>query len=112
MLSLTEKAYKLALSMVKPGILARDIGLAVDTYFGRAKKIMPHGLGHGIGLDTHEAPSLRSQTDNEWILEPGMIITIEPGLYDPVNGGCRLANDILITETGAEILTNARIIRL
>jgi Xaa-Pro dipeptidase len=112
MLSLTEKAYKLALSMLKPGIPARDIGIAVDTYFGRSKKIMSHSLGHGIGLEAHEAPFLGSRADNKWILEPGMIITIEPGLYDPVHGGCRLENDILITETGAEVLTDARIIRL
>ena len=112
MLSLTEKAYKLALSMVKNGAFARDISMAVDTYFARYKKIMPHALGHGIGLEAHEAPFLRNRADNDWILEPGMIITIEPGLYDPVHGGCRLENDILITETGAEVLTDSRIILL
>ena len=112
MLSLTENAYKLALSMVKNGAFARDIGKAVDTFFEKSKKIMPHGLGHGIGLEAHEAPSLRSRADNDWVLETGMIITTEPGLYDPEYGGCRLENDILVTERGAEVLTNARIIRL
>jgi len=73
---------------------------------------MPHGLGHGIGLEAHEAPALRSREDNPWVLEPGMIITLEPGLYDPVAGGCRLENDILVTATGAEVLTNSRILRL
>ena len=112
MLSLVEKAYKLALSMVKPGAYTRDISMAVDAYFARSKKVMPHGLGHGIGLDAHEGPWLWSRVTNEWVLEPGMILTIEPGLYDPVHGGCRLENDILITEKGAEVLTDARIIRL
>jgi len=112
MLSLTEKAYKLALEMVKPGIPARDIALAVDDFFAKSNKTMPHGLGHGIGLQAHEAPSLNSREDNQWILEKDMIITIEPGLYDPVHGGCRLENDILVTETGAEVLTNSRIVRL
>jgi len=112
MLSLVEKAYKLALSMIKPGAYARDISIAVDAYFGRSKKIMPHGLGHGIGLDPHEAPWLRSRAGNGWVLEPGMIIALEPGLYDPIHGGCRLENDILITDKGAEVLTDARIIRL
>ena len=112
MLFLTENAYKLALSMVKNGVSARDISIAVDTYFGQSQKTMPHGLGHGIGLEAHEAPSLRNHTDSDWVLETDMIITIEPGLYDPVHGGCRLENDILITDTGAEVLTNARIIRL
>ncbi|MDR2144002.1 MAG: M24 family metallopeptidase, partial [Treponema sp.] len=45
-------------------------------------------------------------------LEPGMVIAVEPGLYDPQIGGCRLENDVLITENGAEILTHSRIIRL
>ena len=112
MLSLVEKAYKLALSMVKSGVSAREISLAVDVYFARYKKTMLHGLGHGIGLDAHEAPFLRSRSDNEWILEPGMVFTIEPGLYDHIHGGCRLENDILVTETGYEVLTDSRIIRI
>jgi Xaa-Pro dipeptidase len=73
---------------------------------------MPHALGHGIGLEAHEAPYLRSRPDNAWILQEGMIFTLEPGLYNPVQGGCRLENDILITAEGAEVLTNGRIIRL
>jgi Xaa-Pro dipeptidase len=112
MLSLTEKAYQIALGMAVPGTATRDIAMAVDACFAKAKKVMPHGLGHGIGLEAHEAPALSSRTDNNWILEPGMIITLEPGLYDPVQGGCRLENDVLITEDGAEVLTNSRIIWL
>ena len=111
-LSLTEKAYKLAVSMVKEGESSRKISLAVDSYLARHKKAMPHALGHGIGLEAHEAPFLRSRADSDWVLEKGMIITIEPGLYDPVHGGCRLENDILITEGDSEILTGASIIRL
>ena len=45
-------------------------------------------------------------------LEPGMVFTLEPGLYDPIHGGCRLENDFLMTETGYEILTEARIMWL
>jgi Xaa-Pro dipeptidase len=112
LLTLTEKAYKLALSMVEKGVAARDIALAVDTFFGKSKKNMPHGLGHGIGLEAHEAPALRNRPDNTWTLEPGMIFTLEPGLYDPAHGGCRLENDILITETGVEVLTQAKIVHL
>jgi Xaa-Pro dipeptidase len=112
LLALVEKAYKLALSMAENGTAARDISQAVDVLFGKAKKNMPHGLGHGIGLEAHEAPALRNRPDNTWILKPGMIFTLEPGLYDPVHGGCRLENDILLTETGTEVLTNAKIIRL
>jgi len=112
LVNLVEKAAKLALSMAHNGTAARDIASAVDALFSKSKKQMPHGLGHGIGLQEHEYPLIRNRSDNEWILEPGMIFTIEPGLYDPLLGGCRLENDILITETGAEVLTTARIIKL
>jgi Xaa-Pro dipeptidase len=73
---------------------------------------MPHGLGHGVGLEAHEAPAVRSRADNAAILAPGHIITIEPGLYDPELGGVRLENDVLITAEGAEVLTHSRIVRL
>jgi len=112
MITLVEKAYSLALSLTDKNVPTRNIAAAVDTYFAKGKKTMPHALGHGIGLEAHEAPSVRSRADNEWVLEPGMIITLEPGLYDQVLGGCRLENDVLVTETGAEVLTNSRIVRL
>ncbi|MDR0313700.1 MAG: Xaa-Pro peptidase family protein [Treponema sp.] len=112
MLSMVEKAYSIALSLTQKGARTRDIAVAVDTYFAKAKKHMPHGLGHGIGLQAHEAPAVSRRAENEWVLESGMIITLEPGLYDPVQGGCRLENDVLITDNGAEVLTNSRIIRL
>ena len=112
MLTLVEKAYHLAAARVKKGAAARDIAAAVDACFAGAKKAMPHALGHGIGLEAHEAPSFRNRADNDWILESGMVITLEPGLYDPVHGGCRLENDFLVTDTGAEALTNSRIVRL
>ncbi|MDR2551967.1 MAG: Xaa-Pro peptidase family protein [Treponema sp.] len=110
--SLTERAYKLALGMVRPGVPSLDIAAAVDTFFEKSNKTMPHALGHGIGLDPHEAPALRNRGDNSWILEPGMIITLEPGLYAPRLGGCRLENDVLVTAQGGETLTASRIIRL
>ena len=112
LLTLTEKAYNLALGMVGNNVSARSIAFEVDRFFAHAKKSMPHGLGHGIGLEAHEAPAIRNRADNKWVLKPGMIFTLEPGLYDPANGGCRLENDILLTETGVETLTNSRIIRL
>ena len=111
-IALVEKAYKLALSMAHNGTKARDIAAAVDALFAKSKKKMPHGLGHGVGLEEHEYPSIRNSSDNEWVLESGMIFTIEPGLYDTLSGGCRLENDILITDAAADVLTSARIIRL
>jgi len=112
LVNLVEKAYKLAVSMAHNKTSAKDVAAAVDALFAKSKKQMPHGLGHGIGLQEHEYPNIRNRGDNEWILEPGMIFTIEPGLYDPALGGCRLENDILMTESGAETLTTSRIVRL
>ncbi|MDR0684750.1 MAG: Xaa-Pro peptidase family protein [Spirochaetaceae bacterium] len=111
-LGLVIKAYDLALSKVKDGVLCRTIAQAVDMFFKKSRRSMPHGLGHGIGLQPHEAPFLRSRADNEWHLAPGMIFTIEPGLYDPVEGGCRFENDVLLTENGPEVLTESRIVRM
>lgn len=112
MVSLVEKAYKLALSLIKEGAAAVEIAAQVETFFGKFRKFMPHALGHGIGLEAHEAPVLRNQENNAWRLVPGMVITLEPGLYDSYQGGCRLENDLLVTGDGAELLTGARIIRL
>jgi Xaa-Pro dipeptidase len=78
---------------------------------------MPHSLGHGIGLDAHELPRFRREDsvggeENRHVLQPGMVFTIEPGLYDPETGGARLENDLLCTERGAEVLTSARFVEL
>jgi Xaa-Pro dipeptidase len=112
MVSLVEKAYKLALSLTREGAAAAEIAARTEAFFGKSRKRMPHALGHGIGLEAHEAPVLRGREDNAWRLAPGMVITLEPGLYDSRWGGCRLENDLLITGNGPELLTGARIIRL
>ena len=66
-------------------------------------KYFTHGLGHGIGLELHEAPRLSSRKDD--ILKAGDVVTVEPGLYIPDLGGMRLEDDYLITKDGAERLT-------
>jgi Xaa-Pro dipeptidase len=112
MVNQVEKAAKLAIEMTANGTETREIAAAVDKFFLKSRKRMPHGLGHGLGLDVHEYPFIRNRADLSWKLEPGMVFTLEPGLYDPIHGGCRLENDVLMTESGAEILTESRIIWL
>lgn len=112
MIELVEKAYGAAFALCAPGTPSRAVALAADEVFASEGFSMPHALGHGVGLEEHEAPAVRSRADNACVLEPGNIITLEPGLYDPELGGIRLENDILITPEGAEAITHSRIVRL
>jgi Xaa-Pro dipeptidase len=112
MVSLVQRAYDEAVSMCGPGVASRSIALRVDAIFASEGYVMPHALGHGVGLDAHEEPAVRSREDCADILESGHVITIEPGLYHPELGGIRLENDVAITESGAEAITASRIVRL
>ncbi len=112
MISLVEKASYLAEKSLKPGISVSSPADAVDLLLNKAGYAMPHSLGHGIGLDVHEAPILKAPSDNPVMLKEGMVITLEPGLYDRDEGGVRLENDFLITKEGCEKLTSSRIVFL
>ena len=96
----------------KDNTAAQDAAKKADLVFASEKRKMPHTLGHGIGLEIHEYPRVSTKTSSDVKFQPGMILTLEPGLYDETIGGTRLENDILITETGHEVLTNSRIIVL
>jgi Xaa-Pro dipeptidase len=112
MLALVEKAYDAAIAACRPGRPVIEASKACDEVFASAGWKMPHALGHGIGLEAHEAPVLRDKPGNDWLFEPGMVFTLEPGLYHPDFGGARLENDFLMTEEGPERLTSCRILRL
>jgi Xaa-Pro aminopeptidase len=64
-----------------------------------------HSTGHGIGLEVHEGPRLSSKSDV--ILQPGMVVTVEPGIYLPNIGGVRIEDDVLITNEGCDVLTHS-----
>lgn len=110
-LALVEKAYNQALPLYQKDLPVKGPAIKVDEVFAKAKRFMPHSLGHGIGLEAHEAPGVRIKSPQEEVFKVGMVATLEPGLYDVELGGCRLENDILITENGPEVLTHAKIIR-
>ncbi len=96
-----------AIGFLRPGVttrqgdaVARDV--IVKAGYGAE---FGHGLGHGIGREIHESPSLsRSGGDEE--LRPGMVVTVEPGIYLPGVGGVRIEDDVLITHSGCEVLSD------
>lgn len=103
-LTLVREAQALAIEAIRPGVAARDVYAVARDLFARHKtaEAFTHGLGHGVGLETHEGPSLNSR--NTTPLAPGMVITVEPGLYDPAWGGVRWEHMVLVTETGHKVL--------
>lgn len=107
---LVQKAANETLPYYAPGEQIRMAGLVADEVFQKENREMPHTLGHGIGLEIHEFPRVSAKQKEEFVFKPGMIITLEPGLYDPALGGVRLENDVLITETGNEVITHSKII--
>ena len=111
-LALVQKAYNECLKLYTKEHTIPEAAKKADAVFASGKMKMPHTLGHGIGLEIHEYPRVSTKTSPDLYFAPGMILTLEPGLYDEQTCGCRLENDILITETGNEVVTKARIIRL
>jgi Xaa-Pro aminopeptidase len=99
-------AQQMAIEAIKPGMKGREIDAIARNHidamgFGDR---FGHGLGHGVGMLVHEAPRLSPLSDD--ILEEGMIVTVEPGIYIPEWGGIRLENMVRVTNDGVEILND------
>jgi len=99
-------AEQSAIAALKPDAKAADIDFIARDLIAKAGfgKNFGHGLGHGFGLEVHEALRLSSTSKQE--LQPGMVVTVEPGIYLEGYGGVRIEDDVLITKTGCEVLTS------
>ena len=97
------RAQQAAIEAIRPGKRAGEIERAAREVIERAGFKNPHLTGHGLGLSIHERPIIDRGVDT--ILKPGMVVTIEPGIYLPGVGAARVEDMVLITETGYEILT-------
>ena len=93
------KAHQAALDVCKAGEFVALLDTVVRKSLGREEKHFIHALGHGIGLDVHELPRVSMKSTKE-ILQEGMVITIEPGIYLPGIGGVRYEDMVVITKTG------------
>jgi len=99
-------ALERGIAAIRPGVKAHELdaearSVIEEAGFGR---FFDHGLGHGLGIDIHEAPRIRKESSA--LLEPGMVLTVEPGVYLPGWGGIRIEDDVLVTPDGCEVLSN------
>ena len=110
-----KEVYRVVLDAQLAGIAACRPGVRLRAVDAAARKVIDdagygdrfgHGLGHGIGLDIHEDPRLSHLADEHAVLEPGQVVTVEPGIYLPGVGGVRIEDDVLITGRGHRVLTD------
>ena len=105
--NVVHQAQEAVLEFLRPGVTTMQADRVAREVIEKAGfgKEFGHGLGHGIGRDVHELPTLR-KTGGDEELRPGMIVTVEPGIYLPGEGGVRIEDDVLITHSGAEVLSS------
>lgn len=101
------EAQKRGVKGIKPNMSGKEADALTRDYIEAQGygKYFGHSTGHGIGLEVHEGPTLSKRSDI--ILKKNMVVTVEPGIYIPELGGCRIEDDIVITEEGNERLTTA-----
>lgn len=99
-----QDALEFAIGLIKPGAVAQEIDQRVRQFIAQAGyPVYPHHTGHGVGVTPHE--EVRIVPYNDRVLEAGMVLMLEPGIYFPGEFGVRLEDAMLVTPTGAEVLT-------
>ncbi|WP_117237171.1 M24 family metallopeptidase [Thermus sediminis] len=100
-----QAALEVALENLRPGRTGKEVDALAREALGRhgLDRHFVHSLGHGVGLSVHEGPSLSPYAEE--VLEPGMVVTVEPGVYLPGVGGVRVEELVLLTEDGIELLS-------
>jgi Xaa-Pro aminopeptidase len=103
--AVVREAQRRAIEVVRPGARARDVDAAARETIAAAGygSFFGHGTGHGVGLQVHESPRVGPRSDD--VLEAGMVLTIEPGIYLPGRMGVRIEDMVAVTGTGARLLT-------
>jgi Xaa-Pro aminopeptidase len=103
-----KQAQEAAIAAVRPGVSAGEVDAAARRVLRKAGigRYFTHSTGHGVGLEIHEAPRLAA--GQQELLKPGMVITIEPGVYFPGKWGVRIEDMVAVTEGGSEVLTPSR----
>ncbi|KYH31371.1 aminopeptidase YpdF [Moorella mulderi DSM 14980] len=101
------EAQRKAIAAIRPGLAGREVDAVAREHIAAAGygPYFSHGLGHGVGLAVHEGPTLSSRSEVK--LAPGMVVTVEPGIYLPGRGGIRIEDVVLVQEDGALVLSHA-----
>ena len=102
------EANEAAIAACRPGLTGRELHAAAVNVLARQgmAERFTHGLGHGVGLDVHEGPRLNSKSED--VMASGMVVTIEPGVYEPGFGGVRIEDLVVIEDGGRRVLTRSR----